>query len=129
MSRDVSTVWELWNKPEHMKNWQFASPDWECPHAENDLRVGGRLLVRMAAKDKSASFDVIATYTAVEEKKLIEYAMSDERKVSIRFSEEAGATRITETFEMESENPEELQRSGWQAILDNFKKYAEGFNG
>lgn len=123
----VEKVWEAWNKPEHITKWAFASDDWEAPAAENDLKTGGRFNTVMAAKDKSATFDFTGTYTAIKEHELIEYTMDgeDARKVSITFSPKGDATEVTETFEMENENPEEMQRGGWQAILDSFKKHAE----
>lgn len=123
----VSKVWEAWNKPEHIVKWAFASDTWEAPAAENDLKVGGRFKTTMAAKDKSAQFDLTGTYTAVKENELIEYTMDghDERKVSNKFMANGDSTDISVTFDMENENSEEMQRGGWQAILDNFKKHAE----
>ncbi len=127
VKKDMATVWDLWTKPEHIVKWLFASDDWECPHAENDLRVGGKFLSRMSAKDGSVGFDLTGEYTEVQDQKFIAYVMDDGRKVSVTFDEVAagGGVHIIESFEMENENSEELQRSGWQAILDNFKKYVE----
>ncbi|OGC78215.1 polyketide cyclase [candidate division WWE3 bacterium RIFOXYD1_FULL_39_9] len=124
----ISKVWECWNEPKHITNWAFASDTWEAPSAENDLRVGGRFRTAMAAKDKSAGFDFEGTYTAVEEHKLIEYDMDDGRHVKAVFEETPDGVKITQTFDPEDENSEELQRSGWQAILDNFKRYVETLN-
>jgi uncharacterized protein YndB with AHSA1/START domain len=121
----VAKVWECWNKPEHITGWAFASDDWEAPAAENDLRVGGKFKTTMAAKDKSESFDFTGMYTAVKENELIEYDMDDGRQVRVEFTEFPEGIRITESFEPENQYPEEMQRSGWQAILDNFKKYVE----
>ena len=121
----VSAAWDLWNKPEHITKWYFASDDWHAPAAENDLRAGGQLSITMAAKDGSFQFDFEAIYTNVVENELIEYTIADGRKVKITFTNRAGQTEITETFEAENQHPEELQRSGWQAILNNFKNYAE----
>jgi len=121
----MSKVWDAWNNPEHIVRWAFASDDWEAPAAENDLRTGGRFKTVMAAKDKSTSFDFEGTYTAVEEFRLIEYDMSDGRYVKIEFSETPEGVKVVETFDPENENSEELQRNGWQAILDNFRKYVE----
>ncbi|MBP9815687.1 SRPBCC domain-containing protein [Candidatus Woesebacteria bacterium] len=121
----ISKVWDGWNNPEHIVRWAFASDEWEAPAAENDLRTGGRFKTVMAAKDKSTSFDFEGVYSAVEEFKLIEYDMSDGRHVKIEFSEAAEGVKVVETFDPENENSEELQRSGWQAILDNFRKYVE----
>jgi uncharacterized protein YndB with AHSA1/START domain len=120
----ISKVWQYWNQPEHITKWAFASDDWEAPAAENDLRVGGKFSTTMAAKDKSASFDFAGVYTAVKEHALIEYDFGD-RHTKVEFSETPEGVKIVETFDPENENPEEMQRSGWQAILDNFKKYIE----
>lgn len=128
----MTKVWDSWNNPEHIVKWAFAQDDWEAPSAENDLRVGGRFSTVMAAKDKSASFDFNGVYTAVKEHELIEYDMekgadeTESRRVKVVFSEVPEGVRVVETFDPENENTEELQRSGWQAILDNFKKYTEG---
>jgi uncharacterized protein YndB with AHSA1/START domain len=121
----LSKAWEYWNKPEDIMGWAFASDDWEATEAENDLREGGRFKIVMAAKDKSTSFDFGGTYTVLKEHELIEYAMDDGRHVKVEFAETPVGTRITETFDPEDENPAEMQRAGWQSILDNFKKYAE----
>jgi uncharacterized protein YndB with AHSA1/START domain len=121
----IEKVWEFWNKPEHITGWAFASDDWEASGIENDLRTGGKFKTVMGAKDKSTSFDFMGTYSNVQEHKLIEYDMSDGRHVRVEFAETPEGVKITETFDPENENSEELQRSGWQAILDNFKKYVE----
>lgn len=123
----VVKVWDAWTKPEHITKWAFASDDWEAPHAESDVRKGGRFLTRMSAKDKSNSFDFTGTYTHVVTDKMLEYTIDDGRKVAVAFQSDIDGqkTNIVETFEMESINSEELQRAGWQAILDNFKKYVE----
>jgi uncharacterized protein YndB with AHSA1/START domain len=121
----VEKVWEYWNQPEHIKNWAFATDTWHVPAAENDLRVGGKFSTTMAAKDGSFSFDFGGEYTQVKEHKLIEYTLGDGRKVSILFSTIDGATKVIETFDAEDTNPVDMQQAGWQAILDNFKKYAE----
>lgn len=118
-------VWECWNKPEHITQWAFASDDWEAPRAENDLRTGGKFTTVMAAKDKSASFDFGGIYTDVKKNELIEYNLGDSRHVKVLFEETPEGVKITETFDPENQNSEEMQRSGWQAILDNFKKYVE----
>ncbi len=121
----IAKVWGYWNKPEHITKWAFASDDWESPSSENDLRTGGKFKTKMAAKDGSASFDFEGTYSLVEENKIIEYDMSDGRHVKIEFIEAPEGVKVVETFDPENENTEELQRNGWQAILDNFKKHVE----
>lgn len=121
----MAKVWASWNLPEHIVNWAFASDTWEAPAAKNDLREGGQFTITMAAKDKSASFDFAGKYTTVKENELIEYIMEDGRQVKIEFTQLPNGVKVTQIFDPETENPAELQRSGWQAILDNFKKYAE----
>lgn len=121
----VAKVWELWNQPEHITNWCHASDDWHAPYADNDLRVDGKFKTTMAAKDGSFSFDFGGVYTDVVENSLIAYGLEDGRKVKIEFVAHDDVTTVTETFDPESINPIEMQRGGWQAILDNFKKYTE----
>lgn len=126
----IDKVWEYWNKPEHVVHWAFASDDWEAPAAENDLRTGGRFKTTMAAKDKSASFDLTGIYTNVKEHQLIEYDMdgADKRHVKTEFAQLPEGVKVMVTFDPENENPEDMQRNGWQAISDNFKKYVESSN-
>lgn len=121
----VESVWEYWTLPEHITNWNFASEEWHTPHAENDVRVGGKFSSRMEARDGSFGFDFGGTYEAVETHKLLSYSLEDGRVVTITFTAEGDETKVSETFDAESENPVELQQQGWQAILNNFKKYAE----
>ncbi|HEY0653168.1 MAG TPA: SRPBCC family protein [Chryseosolibacter sp.] len=121
----VKKVWEAWSEPKHITKWCQASDDWHAPKAENDLRTGGKFVTTMAAKDGSVSFDFGGVYSNVKPTSLIEYAMEDGRKVKVIFESIGDKTKVTETFDPESENSIELQRDGWQAILDNFKKYTE----
>jgi len=121
----VEGLWLLWSKPEHITQWNQASEDWHTPYAENDLRTGGKFKSTMAAKDGSFSFDFEGVYTNVEENSLIEYEMADGRGVKVTFVDEGESTRIIETFDAEDTNSVDMQRNGWQAILDNFKRYAE----
>ncbi|GAA4315497.1 SRPBCC family protein [Mucilaginibacter gynuensis] len=121
----IEKVWDSWSQPEHITKWCQASDDWHAPHAENDLRTGGNFSTTMAAKDGSFSFDFGGTYTDVQPYSLIAYGLGDGRKVSITFTKEIEGTKVTETFDPEETNPIEMQRGGWQAILDNFKKYTE----
>ena len=121
----VEKVWECWTKPEHIIKWNNASDDWHAPRAENDLRVGGSFITRMEAKDGSMGFDFGGVYDAVKNNEFIEYTMGDGRQVKITFSAQGNRTRVVESFDAESTNSLELQQGGWQAILDNFKKYTE----
>lgn len=121
----VTKVWDFYTQPEHIVNWNNASPDWHTPKATNDLRAGGRFLSRMEAKDGSEGFDFEGTYDEVVEGSSIKYHLDDDRKVAISMAEVDGQTQIDVNFDAEGENSEEMQRSGWQAILDNFKKYVE----
>lgn len=118
-------VWNVFNAPEHIVNWGSPSPDWHTTKAENDLRTGGNFLYRMEAKDGSFGFDFGGVYDAVTPHEHIAYTMGDGRKVTITFAQEDNGTRLTETFEPETQNPPEYQQAGWQAILDNFKAYTE----
>jgi uncharacterized protein YndB with AHSA1/START domain len=121
----IYRVWEMWTAPEHITKWNNASADWHTTFAENDIRKGGKFLYRMEAKDKSAGFDFDGVYDEVKINQLIEYTISDGRKVKIVFTENGDETKIVETFEAEEENSIDLQREGWQAIMNNFKRYAE----
>lgn len=122
----IEKIWDTWNNPEHIEKWAFASDDWEARNAKNDVREGGTFSTTMAAKDGSASFEFGGTYTEVIPNEKIAYNLGDSRKVEVRFEKETDQSyRIIETFDAENENPEEMQRAGWQAILDNFKKYTE----
>ncbi|CAG5082694.1 Activator of Hsp90 ATPase 1 family protein [Thermobacillus xylanilyticus] len=121
----VGKVWKYWNEPEHITHWSFASNDWHAPSAINDLRPGGKLIVRMEAKDGSAGFDFGGTYDVVKEHEEISFTMGDGRRVDIVFTAQGDETKITETFDAENTYPLEFQQAGWQSILDNFKRHAE----
>ncbi|SNS01931.1 SRPBCC family protein [Flavobacterium sp. ov086] len=125
INSSIDKIWNLWTLPEHITKWSFASPDWHTPYAENDLREGGTFKSTMAAKDGSMSFDFGGEYTLVENHKAIEYVLGDGRKVEISFNETPNGVEVIESFDPETQNPEEMQRGGWQAILDNFKSYVE----
>ena len=121
----VGKVWETWTTPEHIIKWNNASPDWHTPVAENDVRIGGKFLSRMEARDSSFGFDFEGVYDAVVINELISYNLADGRNVKIIFIDKGYQTEIIETFDAENENPIEMQRGGWQAILDNFKHHTE----
>jgi uncharacterized protein YndB with AHSA1/START domain len=118
-------VWTYWNDPDHIREWNAAADSWHCPYAENDLRVGGRFKYTMAAKDGSMSFDFTGEYTAIDYGQRIAYTLDDGRTVEVIFSFQTDKICVIENFEAEQTNTLELQRSGWQAILDNFKKHVE----
>ena len=118
-------VWTNWTDPKHIVKWNAASEDWHTPRAENDVREGGKFSIRMEAKDGSQGFDFGGVYDIVIENELIEYTIGDGRKVDVHFTNENGKTKVIETFEAENTYPIEMQRGGWQAILDNFKRYTE----
>ena len=121
----VERVWKYWTEPKHITKWNNASEDWHTPFAENDLRAGGKFLSRMEAKDGSFGFDFGGVYDEVRLYEVISYSMEDGRKVNITFIGQGNETKVIETFEAENTNDIEMQKGGWQAILDNFKKYAE----
>ncbi|MEP7106373.1 MAG: SRPBCC family protein [Ferruginibacter sp.] len=121
----VEKVWEYWTKPEHITRWNNASEDWHTPHAENDLRVGGNFLSRMESRDGTMGFDFGGVYDVITNNEYIEYTIGDGRKVKITFSPHGNGTKVVESFEAEATNSIEMQQGGWQAILDNFKKYTE----
>ncbi|HUR10105.1 MAG TPA: SRPBCC family protein [Flavitalea sp.] len=121
----VEKVWTYWTTPENISQWNNASADWHTPHAENDLRVGGKFLSRMEARDGSIGFDFGGVYDHVQTNERLEYTIGDGRKVKVQFIKNGNETKVVETFEAEHIHSAELQREGWQSILDNFKKYVE----
>jgi len=125
ISADIKKAWDYYTNPKHIIKWNFASDDWQCPRAENDLRVGGKYRARMEARDGSMGFDFEAIYDTVVDQKTLTYTMPDGRKATVDFEKKDNKTRVTVTFDAETENPLEMQKGGWQAILDNFKKYTE----
>jgi uncharacterized protein YndB with AHSA1/START domain len=125
LNADLSRVWNAWTIGEEIINWNFASEDWCCPRASSDLRVGGKFTSRMEAKDGSFGFDFEGVFTRVDVEKAIHYTLPDGRKVEVEFIQEESHVRVIEHFDAEGENPVEMQRAGWQAILFNFKKYVE----
>lgn len=121
----VAKVWHHWTTPESIMQWNAALDAWHCPHASNDLRVGGAFSARMEARDGSFGFDFAGTYTEVILHSLIACSLGDARKVVIRFEAVQGGCRVTESFDAEDQNSAEMQKSGWQAILDRFKAFVE----
>jgi len=121
----LEQAWKVWLTPEHIKQWNFASEDWECPSASVDLRIGGQLASRMQAKDGSFGFDLVCTFTQIVEYEMLEYEMEDGRVVEVKFREIDGGIEIIETFDAEDSNPIEMQQAGWQSILNNYKRYIE----
>ena len=125
VSAKTNKVWDFWTKPDHITKWNFASDDWHCPIAENDLRVGGKLRSRMEAKDGSFGFDFEAIYDEIVDQQKITYTMLDGREATTSFEHLNGKTKVTTIFDAENQNPVEMQKEGWQAILNNFKRYVE----
>lgn len=125
INASLHQVWEKYTNPTHIMQWNAASPDWHCPASINDVRIGGKFSHSMAAKDGSMQFDFSGVYTDVQPLKTLAYTLDDERKVHIIFQEEKDEVLITLSFEPETTNSEDLQEKGWQAILNNFKKYVE----
>ncbi len=121
----VQKAWLYYTSPEHITQWNFAEDSWHCPHASNDLRVGGQYLAKMAAKDGSFEFDFTAIYTMVELGKHLEFTLFDNRHVVVDFVEEGEYSRITVTFDAENTNPIEVQQQGWQNILNHLQDYAK----
>lgn len=121
----IDKVWDYYTRPEHITKWNFASDDWHCPHASNDMRKGGKFLARMEAKDGSFGFDFEAVYDEIVEGNRFTYTMPDGREVNVTFIADEGKTDLTISFDPETENSIEIQRAGWLAILNNFKKYTE----
>ncbi len=125
INADTKKVWEFWNQPEHITKWNFASEDWHCPKATNDLRSGGKLCYRMEAKDGSFGFDFEGVYNEVIPQEKIRYVLDDGRTVTTTFEALNKKTKVHTSFDADTENSLEMQRTGWQAILDNFKRYVE----
>ena len=121
----INKVWEYWTNPLHIVHWNFASDDWHCPSAENDPRVGGSFKYNMASRDGKFSFDFEGIYNEIETEKMIAYELGDGRRVTILFTDLGNKSKIVETFDPENTNPMEMQRGGWQSILDNFRKHTE----
>lgn len=125
INAEMDQVWRAWTTPDDINLWNAASDDWHNPKSRLDLKPGGTFSYRMEARDGSMGFDFEGTYTKVIEKNLIEYFMADGREVSVQFIQLEGGVRVIEEFDAETENEPELQRQGWQSILDNFKRHVE----
>ncbi len=120
----VGEVWRAYTTPADIKQWNAASEDWHTTSATVDLRVGGTFCSRMEAKDGSMGFDFAGTYTRVVEPRLIEYAFGD-RTAQIEFTGNDAGTLVRVSFDSEPSHSIEQQRSGWQAILNNFARHVE----
>jgi uncharacterized protein YndB with AHSA1/START domain len=125
VNASVEKAWKIFTTPEDLIQWNNASDDWHTTKSENDLRPGGKFLARMEAKDGSFGFDFGGTYDDVIPHALISYTMGDGRRVQVNFTADGNRTKVVETFEAEGTHSIEMQRSGWQSILDNYKRYAE----
>jgi uncharacterized protein YndB with AHSA1/START domain len=127
VSADIKKVWDYYTLPEHITKWNFALDTWHCPTASNDLRNGGKYFARMEAKDGSFGFDFEAIYDVIIDYKKIVYTMTDGRQATIDFNSDVNQTEVSVSFDAEQQNSIEMQRDGWQAILNNFKKYTETY--
>lgn len=125
INANLSRVWTAWNNPDDIKQWNAASDDWHTTRSVVDLREGGKFLSRMEAKDGSVGFDFEGTYTRIVPHRTIEYRMSDGREVEVQFVERGDRIHVQTTFDAETANPAEMQRAGWQPILNNFRRYIE----
>ncbi len=126
VNADTKKTWDYYTQPKHITQWNFADPSWQCPSASNDLQVGGKYTARMEAKNGNFVFDLEGTYTEVMEGKKLTFKLDDGREVTASFTADGNATHVSVVFDAEDTNPVEMQKGGWQAILDNFKKYTEG---
>ena len=124
INADAKKVWDYYTNPEHIVNWNFAAPSWHCPKATNDMKVGGKYFARMEAKDGSFGFDFEAIYEEIKTGESFSYSFGD-RKATVEFKNLENQTEITIVFDPENENPIEIQKEGWQAILNSFKNYTE----
>jgi len=122
---DAQKAWDYYTKPEHITKWNFADPSWHCPSASNDMKVGGKYSARMEAKDGSFGFEFEAIYNEIVVGEKFTYTMPDGRQVDVSFKNEGKQTEVTVIFDPENENPIELQKGGWQAILNSYKTYTE----
>ena len=125
INASIEKAWQCFTAPQHITQWNNASPEWHCPKADNDLRIGGKFSYTMAAKDGSFSFDFGGVYDDILENELIMSTLGDGRKLKVTFASIGDSTEVVENFEPEDENPVEIQQGGWQAILNNFKNYTE----
>jgi len=125
VNADAKKVWDYYTNPEHITKWNFADPLWQCPSASNDMRVGGKYSARMEAKDGSFGFDFEAIYDEIVDGEEFTYTMPNGRQASVAFKANDNQTEVEVTFDPEDQNPLEMQKNGWQAILNNFKKYTE----
>jgi uncharacterized protein YndB with AHSA1/START domain len=121
---DKNKVWDYYTNPKHIVNWNFADPSWHCPKAENDMRIGGRYCARMEAKDGSFGFDFEAVYTDIIDGQEFSYEFGG-RNATVKFNDLGDQTEVVVTFDPENANPVEMQKDGWEAILNNFKNYVE----
>ena len=124
-NKTIAQVWDYFTNPKHIIYWNYASDDWHCPKAENNLEAGKSFTYKMAAKNGEMSFDFTGMYTEIEPLSKISYVLTDNRKIFVTFKETEEGIEVVEKFDPETENSEELQQTGWQMILNNFKKYIE----
>ena len=124
----INQIWSAWSNPDDIIQWNTPHESWHTTRSAVDLREGGQFSARMEARDGSGGFDFEGTYTRVVPNQVIDFRMSDGREVNVEFVQQAGGVLVRETFDTETENPVEMQRAGWQAILDNFGRHVERAN-
>ena len=122
ISAPIEKVWNSYISPEAIVQWNAASDDWHTVTARVDLRVGGEFCSRMEARDGSKGFDFSGIYTKIVPMNMIEYTFG-ERKAKVEFIKDESDVVVRVTFDAEKENSIEQKRNGWQAILNNFRKY------
>ncbi|PWB26501.1 SRPBCC domain-containing protein [Flavobacterium sp. HTF] len=127
INTSIEKVWELWTLPEHIVKWNTPGEDWQTSHAKNDLRIDGKFKFTMMSKDQSSGFDFEGIYTKVQKNQLIEYKLEDNRTARIHFEENGNVVILTEAFEPQKQDSESMQKEWCQAVIDNFKRYAENF--
>ena len=125
VNANAKKTWDYYTQPEHITQWNFADPSWQCPSASNDMRVGGKYSARMEAKDGSFGFDFEATYDEIVDGEKFTYTMPNGRQASVEFKSNGNQTDVAVTFDPENQNSLEMQKNGWQAILNSFKSYTE----
>jgi uncharacterized protein YndB with AHSA1/START domain len=122
-------AWKAFTSPTSVTEWNFASTDWYCPRAQNDLREGGTFCYRMEARDGSFGFDFEGRFLELSPPARLRYSLGEDREVVVQFTQEGERTLVSQSFTPESIHSLEQQRVGWQSILENYKKHVETTEG